>query len=105
MRFNGRVLSRAEAEISDERALTIPVQLAGGMAVQAPMGFSAHWFRFRLAPEEVRRGANRVEIEVKKLEARAGFVRSINGAEILVRYKDFVRPEGLVLERIAPPGG
>ena len=105
MRFNGRVLSRAEAEISDERALTIPVQLAGNMAVQAPLGFSAHWFRFRLAPEEVRRGANRVEIEVKKLEARAGFVRSINGAEILVRYKDFVRPEGLVLERIAPPGG
>ena len=87
MRFNGRVLSRAEAEISDERALTIPVQLAGGMAVQAPLGFSAHWFRFRLAPEEVRRGANRVEIEVKKLEARAGFVRS-NGAEILVRYKE-----------------
>ena len=105
MRFNGRVLSRAEAEISDERALTIPVQLAGGMAVQAPLGFSAHWFRFRLAPEEVRRGANRVEIEVKKLEARAGFVRSINGAEILVRYKDFVRPEGLGRERIAPPGG
>ena len=105
MRFNGRVLSRAEAEISDERALTIPLQLAGSMAVQAPLGFSAHWFRFRLAPEEIRRGANRVEIEVKKLEARAGFARSINGAEILVRYKDFVRPEGLGRERIAPPGG
>jgi len=105
MRFNGRVLSLVEAEISDERALTIPLQLAGNMAVQAPLGFSAHWFRFRLAPEEVRRGANRVEIAVKKLEVRAGFARSINGAEILVRYKDFVRPEGLVLERIAPPGG
>ena len=105
MRFNGRVLPRAEAEISDERALTIPVQLAGSMAVQAPLGFSAHWFRFRLAAEEIRRGANRVEIEVKKLEARAGFARSINGAEILVRYKDFVRPEGLGRERIAPPGG
>lgn len=105
MRFNGRVLSRAEAEVSDERALTIPLQLAGGMAVQAPLGFSAHWFRFRLAPEEIRRGVNRVEIEVKRLEARAGFVRSINGAEILLRYKDFVRPEGLVLERIAPQGG
>ena len=75
------------------------------MALQVPLGFSAHWFRFRLASEEVRRGANRVEIEVKKLEARVGFARSINGAEILVRYKDFVRPEGLVLERIAPPGG
>ena len=105
MRFNGRVLPRAEAEIRDERALTIPLQLAGSMAVQAPLGFSAHWFRFRLAAEEIRRGANRVEIEVKKLEARAGFARSINGAEILLRYKDFVRPEGLGRERIAPPGG
>ena len=105
MRFNGRVLSRSEAEIHDERALTIPVSLAGSMAVQAPLGFSAHWFRFYLAPEEVKRGANRIEIEVKKLQARAGFVRSINGAEILVRYKDFVRPEGLELERVAPPGG
>lgn len=105
MRFNGRVLSRADAEIHDERALTIPLQLAGNMAVQAPLGFSAHWFRFRLAAEEIRRGANRVEIEVKKLAARAGFARSINGAEILVRYKDFVRPEGLGRERIAPPGG
>ena len=38
---------------------------------------------------------------MKKLEARAGFARSINGAEILVRYKDFVRPEGLGRERIA----
>ena len=73
MRFNGRVLSRAEAEISDERALTIPVQLAGGMAVQAPLGFSAHWFRFRLAPEEVRRGANRVEIEVEETGGAGGF--------------------------------
>ena len=75
------------------------------MAVQAPLGFSAHWFRFYLAPEEIKHGANRIEIEVKKLQERAGFVRSINGAEILVRYKDFVRPEGLELERVAPPGG
>jgi hypothetical protein len=105
MRFNGRVLDRAEAEIHDERALTIPLSLAGSMSVQAPLGFSAHWFRFRLAPEEIRRGANRIEIEVKKLDERAGFVRSINGAELLLRYRDFVRPEGLELQRIAPPGG
>ena len=105
MRCNGRVLDRAEAEIHDERALTIPLSLAGSMSVQAPLGFSAHWFRFRLAPEEIRRGANRIEIEVKKLDERAGFVRSINGAELLLRYRDFVRPEGLELQRIAPPGG
>jgi hypothetical protein len=105
MRFNGRVLSRDEAEISDERALAIPVALAGSMALQAPLGFSAHWFRFRLAPAEIKRGANRVEIEVKKLDGRAGFARSVNGAEILVRYRDFARPEGLTLERVAPPGG
>jgi len=102
IRFNGRDLPRCEAEISDERALMIPVGLAGGMAVQAPLGFSAHWFRFRLAPEEIVRGMNRIEIEVKDLDARAGFARSINGVELLVRYKDFVRPEGLALERVEP---
>ena len=105
MRFNGRALSGDEVEISDERALTIPLKLAGSMAVQAPLGFSAHWLRFRLAPKEIQRGANRVEIVVVTLDSRAGFARSVNGAEILVRYKDFVRPEGLERERIAPPGG
>ena len=103
--FNGRALSGDEVEISDERALTIPVNLAGSMAVQAPLGFSAHWFRFRLAPKEIQRGANRVEIVVVKIDSRAGFARSVNGAEILVRYKGFERPEGLERERIAPPGG
>ena len=48
MRFNGRVLPRAEAEISDERALTIPVQLAGSMAVQAPVGFFSALVPFSL---------------------------------------------------------
>jgi hypothetical protein len=102
MRFNGRVLPRTEAEISDERALTIPVRLAGGMAVQAPLGFSAHWFRFRLAPEEVQHGLNRIEIDVKHLDEKAGFARSINGVELLLRYKDFVRPEGLMREHVQP---
>ena len=102
MRFNGRELHRDDADISDERALTIPVQLAGGMALQAPLGFSAHWFRFQLAPEEIRQGNNRIEIEVKKLDVRADFERSINGAELFVRYKNFVRPEGLKQERVSP---
>jgi len=46
-----------------------------------------------------------VEIVVVKIDSRAGFARSVNGAEILVRYKGFERPEGLERERIAPPGG
>ena len=105
MRFNGRELHRDDADISDERALTIPVQLAGGMALQAPLGFSAHWFRFQLAPEEIRQGNNRIEIDVKKLDVRADFERSVNGAELFVRYKNFVRPEGLKQERVSPSGG
>ena len=104
-RFNGRVLPWEEAEISDERALTIQVKLAGSMSVQAPLGASAHWFRFNLGLDELKRGDNVVEVEVKKLDPKAGFARSLNGVEIQTRYKDFKRPEGLEVERIAPPGG
>lgn len=104
-RFNGRVLPWDEAEITDERALTIQVKLAGNMSVQAPLGSSAHWFRFKLGLDELKRGDNVVEVEVKKLDAKAGFTRSLNGVEIQTRYKDFKRPEGLEAEYIAPPGG
>jgi len=105
IRFNGRVLPREEAEITDERALSIQVKLAGGMHVQAPLGMSAHWFRYRLEAEDLRRGANRLEVEVGRLAPKAGFIRSVNGVEIQTRYRDFARPEGLEIERIAPPGG
>ena len=105
IRFNGRLLPREEAEISDERALTIQVKLAGSMAVQAPLGMSAHWFRYRLGLDEVVQGRNSVEIATSKLDPRAGFARSVNGLEIRMRYKDFVRPEGLGEDRIAPSGG
>ena len=104
-RLNGRQLPWEEAEIRDERALTIPVKLAGAMALQAPLGMSAHWFRYRLQIDDVKRGINELTIEVQHLDARAGFERSVNGVEIQTRYKDFVRPEGFELERIAPPAG
>ena len=104
-RFNNRVLPWEDAEITDERALTIQVKLAGSMQVQAPLGMSAHWFRYRLELDDVQGGENTLELEVRKLSPRAGFTRSVNGVEILTRYRDFVRPEGLEVERIAPPGG
>ena len=105
IRFNGRTLAREEAEISDERALTMQVALAGGMQIQAPLGMSTHWFRYRLEIGDLKQGNNRLEVVVEKLDPKAGFIRSVNGVEILTRYRDFVRPEGLETERVDPRGG
>ena len=104
-RFNGRILPWEDAEITDERALTIPVKLAGSMHLQAPLGMSAHWFRYKLELNCLKRGENTLEIETRGLTKTAGFIRSLNGVEIQTRYKDFLRPEGLEIERIAPAGG
>ena len=104
-RFNGRVLPWADAEITDERALTIQANLAGSMHIQAPLGMSAHWFRYKLELDDLKRGENILEIETKGLTETAGFTRSLNGVEVQTRHKDFLRPEGLEVERVAPPGG
>ena len=104
-RFNGRTLPWEDAEITDERALTIKLQLAGSMSVQAPPGMSAHWFRFKLRIDDLREGENLVEVECKKKDERAGFARSLNGVEVLTRYRDMERPEGIQIERVAPAGG
>jgi hypothetical protein len=104
-RFNGKVLPWEDAEITDERALTIAVKLAGSMHIQAPLGMSAHWFRYKLELEDIKRGENTFEIRTKHLTKTAGFTRSLNGVEIQTRYRDFLRPEGLEVERIAPSGG
>ena len=69
-RFNGRVLPWEDAEINDERALRIKVDLAGGMSAQAPLGMSAHWFRYRLELDDLKRGANTLEIECKEFAKR-----------------------------------
>lgn len=105
MHFNGRLLPRHEARITDERALRIQVDLPPAMQVQAPLGMAAHWFRYRLRPDELRRGANRLDITTVRCAPRAGFARSVNGVEIQTRYRDFARPEGLQVGRIAPRGG
>ena len=103
-RFNGRVLPWEDAEITDERALVMAIVLAG-KNVQAPLGMSAHWFRYKLELDDVRQGENIVEVECRKKDERAGFTRSLNGVEILMRYRDMERPEGLEMERIeATPG-
>ena len=105
IRFNGRILPWEDAEITDERALSIRVKLAGGMSVQAPLGMSAHWFRYKLEVADLKRGENTLEIACREFAKKAGFTRSVNGVEIQTRYKDFVRPEGLEVERIAPQRG
>ena len=104
-RFNGKVLLAEDSEINHERALEIKTILNPNKHLQAPLGMSAHWFRYKLDIDDVKRGENVLEIETKKQAPKAGFDRSVNGVEILMRYKDFVRPEGFEVERIAPLSG
>ena len=102
VRFNGRVLPLDEAEITDERALRMATVMAGGMDVQAPFAMSAHFFEFTLEQDDVKQGTNVLEIETKRQEETAGFTRRVNGVEIRVRYKEFERPVGLGVARVAP---
>ena len=104
-RFNGRVLPWEEAEINDERALRIKINLPGNMSTQAPLGMSTHWFRYHLDLDDLKRGENTLEIECKRFDEKAGFIRSLNGLEVQIRYKDFVRPEGLEVDRVDPGVG
>ena len=97
-----RRLPLDQAEITDERGLEMRTILRGGMDLQAPLGMSAHWFRFSLPIHLVKRGDNLVEVEMFKFEPRAGFMRSINGVEVLMRYKDMERPQGFDVERVSP---
>ncbi len=103
-RFNGRDLSASEVEVTDERALWLPLSPRGS-PFDGPLGMSVHWFRWRLDADLLREGENVVEVEVKRLDKVAGFTRSLNGVEIRTRYKDFVRPKGLEVERLAPLSG
>ena len=91
-----------EFEITDERGLEMRLRLAGSMSVQAPLGMSAHWFRCKLPIDLVRQGDNLIEVAMGKLDPKAGCTRSINGAEVLMRYRDMERPEGFDVDRIAP---
>ena len=100
IRFNGKVLPWEEAEITDERALRIVVKPL--REIDAPLGMSAHWFRFWLDPDLLVRGENTLEVEPKRFAKTAGFARSVNGVEIQTRYKDFARPEGLDVDRVSP---
>ena len=100
IRFNGRVLPLQEATITDERATRILARMRS--AVDAPESFGGYWLRYTLPVDLLVRGENVLEVETLKLEESAGFMRSVNGVEIKTQYKDFVRPEGLEVERVAP---
>ncbi len=101
IRFNNRVLPIEEAEITDERALVMAMQPRGS-PLEAPLGMSAHWFRYRLDLDLLREGENLVSVEVVRMERTAGFTRSLNGIEIQTRYRNFDRPEGLERQTVAP---
>lgn len=101
IRFNGRTLPLQTAEVSDELAVFMPVSPRGS-PFDASLGVSAHWVRFSLDVDLLQEGENIVEVEARRLEKTAGFTRSLNGVEIQTRYREFVRPEDLEVERLAP---
>ncbi len=102
IRFNGQMLPVEEAEITDERAMRILATFPG--PVEAPMSMAAHWFRYKLPINLVRQGQNNLEVTILKKSQVAGFARAINGVEVQTRYKDFERPQGLEVDRVAPIG-
>ena len=103
-RFNGRVLQMDDAEVTDERALKLPLSPRGS-PFEGPLGMSVHWFRWQLDIGLLQEGRNVVEVEARRLDRLAGFTRSLNGVEIRTRYKDFTRPQALDVERLAPLSG
>jgi hypothetical protein len=103
--FNGRELGREEAEVTDERALSMATKLAGGMELQAPLGMAAHWFRYRLPLGLLRQGGNTLEVTQTAACPSATFERSVNGVEVQTRYTDWQRPLGLEHEKVVVSAG
>ena len=101
IRFNGRLLPLEHFEVTDERALRIPVRLR--RPIEAPSGFAAHWLRTKLDPELLKQGENTVEILARRLTPTASWTRFVSGVEIQTRYRSFARPEGIEgADRIEP---
>ena len=101
IRFNGRLLPLERFEVTDERALRIPVRLR--RPIEAPSGFAAHWLRTKLDPDLLKKGENTVEILVRTLTPTASWTRFVSGVEIQTRYRSFARPEGIEgADRIEP---
>ncbi|MBM3932853.1 MAG: hypothetical protein FJ319_00865 [SAR202 cluster bacterium] len=104
IRFNGRVMARSEAEVTDERALQMKIKPRTS-PLFAPLRMAAHWFRYSLPIDILKQGENVLEVTVVKMSKSAGFARYINGVEVLTRYKEFIRPESLKQERVEPVSG
>ena len=101
IRFNGEVLPFEDAEITDERATRILGRLRTP-GVEAPDTIAGFWFRYRLDLDLLKQGDNILEVEVRSFEKTAGFDRKVSGVEVQTRFKDFLRPEGLSIERMPP---
>ncbi|MBM3933520.1 MAG: hypothetical protein FJ319_04345 [SAR202 cluster bacterium] len=63
----------------------------------------SYWLRWKLDAALVKRGDNKLEITDRKMAKLAAFTRTVTGVELHLRYKDFQRPEGLEVNRLAPP--
>lgn len=100
IRFNSQQLSLDQATITDERATRILARMRS--PVDAPEAFGGYWFRFDLDPALLTQGQNNLEVKSIKQEKTAAFVRTISGVEIRTQFKDFVRPEGLEIDRVPP---
>ncbi len=98
IRFNDEVLSIEEAEVVDEGAAIIAASFRRD--IHDMPGYNAYWYQFKLDPDILRRGDNTLEITTPREAKTAGFRRSVNIAEVRVRYKEFDRPEGLDPERL-----
>ncbi len=58
IRFKRAALPLERFEMTDERALRIPVRLA--RPIEAPSGFAAHWLRTKLDRELLKQGETRL---------------------------------------------
>jgi hypothetical protein len=62
-----------------------------------------YWLRWNLDIETIVLGENTLDIEIVKKEPTAGFVRTLSGVEVHMRYREFDRPEALDPVTIPPP--
>lgn len=96
--FNGKSLGWPETEVINEGAARVPGTFP--TKLKDMPGYNAHWLQFKLGMDDLQRGENLVEIELKKHEATSGWTSRINQIEIQTRYKEFERIPSFAVERI-----
>ncbi|MBM3932738.1 MAG: hypothetical protein FJ319_00270 [SAR202 cluster bacterium] len=96
--FNGRNLRWEDAEIVNEGAARIPGTFPAKLKDKP--GYNAHWFQYKLEMDDLKRGENSLEVELKYHEPTSGWTSRINQVEIQTRYRDFERIPSFGVERV-----